>query len=45
MFREKQNSLEAAVGRGRIDTIILPEETRQQLAAAFEIYFPKTERK
>ena len=38
-----QNSVDAAAGRGYVDTIIAPADTRKYLIGAFEMLFTKRE--
>lgn len=40
-YAQLQSSVESAAARGYVDTIINPEETRQYVAAAFEMLYTK----
>ena len=42
-YAQLQSSVESAAARGYVDTIINPEETRQYVAAAFEMLYTKRE--
>ena len=42
-YRELQNSVSSAAARGYVDAVIDPENTRQYVAAAFEMLFSKRE--
>ena len=42
-YAKLQNNAESAAGRGYIDTIIAPEETRKYVIGAFEMLFTKKE--
>ena len=42
-YAQLQSSVESAAARDYVDTIINPEETRQYVAAAFEMLYTKRE--
>ena len=43
VYRELQSNVESAAARGYVDAVIDPENTRQYVAAAFEMLFSKRE--
>lgn len=44
-YAQLQTSPEAAAGRGYVDTVIAPEDTRQHLIAAMEMLYTKREKR